>query len=67
MDDPPSKAFLKENIAKERDAIESYVDEMNRTNDPVQKEAIRGLAIDEMRHLDVLEGVKKKKEESDKE
>jgi rubrerythrin len=59
-DDNPSCPFLKENIAAEKAAIESYSKEASRTDDLVWKRAIRSISIDEMQHLEVLESISKK-------
>lgn len=54
--DPPSCDFLKTNIAAEKTAIGAYTGEAARTNDPIWKAAIHAQAVEEMGHLETLEG-----------
>ncbi len=51
--------FLEESIKDERGAIEKYMNEVARVDDPVLKRAIKSIAIDEMDHLEVFEAKSK--------
>jgi hypothetical protein len=58
--DPPSCSFLFNNIKDERKAIESYIKESARTDDQVLKVAFHSVAVDEMKHLQLLDEIKRK-------
>jgi len=58
LKDSSSDEFLNANIKDEREAIEIYMKESDRTDDGILKEFYHALAIDEMRHLLALESLR---------
>jgi rubrerythrin len=64
--DPPIIDFLKHNINAEREAIEEYTHESDRTDDPIMKEVFHDIAVEEMEHLHLLEHIKENIEKEKK-
>ncbi len=58
--DPPSCDFLQRNIKAEKQAIEEYMRESLRTSDETIRTAIHSIGVQEMEHLELLEGIKRK-------
>jgi len=55
IEDSPSCEFLSHNMKAEREAIEQYLHESNRSDDLLMKNVFHYIAIDEMKHLELLE------------
>lgn len=60
LDDPPSCEFVSTSVEDERKAVEEYINESDRTNDPVLKRFFHDIAVEEMKHLNDLESIKEK-------
>jgi rubrerythrin len=60
MDDPPSCEFLERAVRDEEEAVEMYMSESYRTNDPLSKKAFHAIAVEEMEHLKMFEYMARK-------